>query len=125
MELASPQTFNRYAYCNSDPVNKVDPAGLMLSDIGVYQTWNPQAARGLDYQSVINHTYAQNLSRQQQARQTVGQQTTATFVRGTMSNPALMDDSSGSAEGEGGVEPQGSTGAASLDPCYGNKGMRI
>ncbi|HEX8720127.1 MAG TPA: RHS repeat-associated core domain-containing protein [Pyrinomonadaceae bacterium] len=81
MELASPQTFNRYAYCNSDPVNKVDPAGLMLSDIGVYQTWNPQAARGLDYQSVINHTYAQNHSRQQQARQTSTQRNNAAFVR--------------------------------------------
>ena len=38
MSLSSPQSFNRYSYVNGDPVNKVDPTGLMLSDIGVYQT---------------------------------------------------------------------------------------
>ena len=35
MELASPQSFNRYSYVNNDPVNHVDPTGLMLSDIGL------------------------------------------------------------------------------------------
>lgn len=41
MTLAEPQSFNRYTYVNNDPVNKVDPLGLALSDIGVYQTTNP------------------------------------------------------------------------------------
>jgi hypothetical protein len=36
--------FSRYSYVNNDPVNKVDPLGLMLSDIGVYQTENPEVA---------------------------------------------------------------------------------
>ena len=45
MSIGSPQSFNRYSYVNNDPVNKVDPTGLMLSDIGVYQTANPEAAR--------------------------------------------------------------------------------
>ena len=45
MSPAGPQSFNRYAYVNNDPVNKTDPAGLMLSDIGVYQTENAAAAR--------------------------------------------------------------------------------
>jgi hypothetical protein len=40
MTIASPQSFNRYSYVNNDPVNKVDLLGLMLSDIGVYQTTN-------------------------------------------------------------------------------------
>lgn len=30
--LTDPQTFNRYAYVNNDPVNFIDPAGLLPSD---------------------------------------------------------------------------------------------
>lgn len=30
----SPQTFNRYAYCNNDPVNQTDPLGLMAASQG-------------------------------------------------------------------------------------------
>jgi len=45
MTTADPQSFNRYSYVNNDPVNLVDPSGLMLSDIGVYQTGNPECAR--------------------------------------------------------------------------------
>ncbi len=48
MTLAEPQSFNRYTYVNNDPVNHVDPTGLMLSDIGVYQTENPAVARMVD-----------------------------------------------------------------------------
>ena len=29
MSVASPQTFNRYSYVNNDPVNQVDPSGLI------------------------------------------------------------------------------------------------
>lgn len=41
MTLADPQSFNRYSYVNNDPINHVDPLGLALADIGVYQTSNP------------------------------------------------------------------------------------
>jgi RHS repeat-associated protein len=34
MELSSPQTFNRYAYCNNDPANLTDPRGLMAASAG-------------------------------------------------------------------------------------------
>lgn len=45
MTVDDPQSFNRYTYVNNDPVNLTDPTGLMLSDIGVYQTTNPECAR--------------------------------------------------------------------------------
>lgn len=48
MSATSPQSFNRYSYVNNDPVNLVDPTGLMLSDIGVYQTQNPEVARKIE-----------------------------------------------------------------------------
>lgn len=44
MTIADPQSFNRYAYCDNDPVNKVDLAGLYPADIGFYQTDDPSAA---------------------------------------------------------------------------------
>jgi len=52
MELASPQSFNRYSYVNNDPVNHVDLTGLMLSDIGVFQTNDPAQARAADQESL-------------------------------------------------------------------------
>lgn len=52
MTVADPQSFNRYTYVNNDPVNQVDPTGLKLSDIGVYQTDNPQDARIAEQQSL-------------------------------------------------------------------------
>lgn len=52
MNINSPQSFNRYAYVNNDPVNKVDVTGLMLSDIGVYQTNNPEEAQIAEHQSL-------------------------------------------------------------------------
>lgn len=36
MDPGSPQTFNRYVYCNNDPVNQTDPLGLMAASQG----WN-------------------------------------------------------------------------------------
>src|SRR5947209_819637 len=42
MSLASPQSFNRYAYVNNDPVNKVDPVGLLPASegwSGVQNAW--------------------------------------------------------------------------------------
>ena len=34
MELANPQTFNRYSYVNNDPVNQIDPQGLASKTCG-------------------------------------------------------------------------------------------
>jgi RHS repeat-associated protein len=64
MSATSPQTFNRYTYVNNDPVNKVDPIGLMLSDIGVFQTNDPEEAATVqrksdaDWKKAINKEYA-------------------------------------------------------------------
>ena len=49
----------------NDPVNLVDPTGLMLSDIGVYQTTNERVARGLEYQLVLNLRQMSSQSQQQ------------------------------------------------------------
>jgi RHS repeat-associated protein len=48
MAIADPQSFNRYTYVNNNPVNAVDPLGLMLQDIGVYQTTNPEVVRRVE-----------------------------------------------------------------------------
>jgi hypothetical protein len=48
MSTADPQSFNRDTYCNNDPVNHVDPTGLSLADMGVYQTENPAVADKLN-----------------------------------------------------------------------------
>ena len=47
-DLANPQTFNRYAYVNNDPVNLVDPTGLLpgvcppeMSGPECLSSWNP------------------------------------------------------------------------------------
>jgi hypothetical protein len=81
MELSSPQTFNRYVYCNNDPVNKIDPTGLMLSDIGVYQTGNPGVAHRLDNGVVrLVRDYVAGRTSQAQERQSVTQRTNAAFV---------------------------------------------
>ncbi|HEV2861440.1 MAG TPA: RHS repeat-associated core domain-containing protein [Pyrinomonadaceae bacterium] len=64
MSPADPQSFNRYAYCDNDPVNHTDPTGLMLSDIGVMQTSDPEYARTLQaandasWMNGINEDYA-------------------------------------------------------------------
>jgi RHS repeat-associated protein len=62
MEIADPQSFNRYSYVQNDPVNKVDLLGLMLSDIGIYQTTNERVARGLEYQCVLNLRFSRSQS---------------------------------------------------------------
>jgi RHS repeat-associated protein len=38
MEVANPQTFNRYAYVQNDPVNFVDPLGLMCFNVWLVTT---------------------------------------------------------------------------------------
>jgi len=48
INTSTPQSLNRYTYVNNDPVNRVDPTGLMLSDMGVYQTSNPEVAAKLE-----------------------------------------------------------------------------
>ncbi|HEX7314023.1 MAG TPA: RHS repeat-associated core domain-containing protein, partial [Pyrinomonadaceae bacterium] len=60
MDPGSPQSFNRYTYCNNDPVNKVDPAGLMLIDIGVVQVNSAGEASQLHFLSVHNFRYSVN-----------------------------------------------------------------
>lgn len=60
MSTANPQSFNRYTYCNNDPVNHVDPLGLALADIGIYQTNDPEEAETMqkhfdgEFQSAAN-----------------------------------------------------------------------
>src|SRR6185369_628991 len=46
--VADPQTMNLYAYVANNPVRYVDPTGHMLSDMGVYQTSNPEVARKVE-----------------------------------------------------------------------------
>lgn len=68
MSAVSPQSFNRYSYVNNDPVNSVDPTGLMLSDIGVYQTNDPEEAQKAEHQALrdlqtsVNADYVANHS---------------------------------------------------------------
>lgn len=51
MTIAAPQSFNRYSYVENDPVNKVDPLGLALADIGVVQTDNAAEAHMIERRS--------------------------------------------------------------------------
>lgn len=43
--VLNPQTMNLYAYVANNPLRYIDPTGHMLSDIGVYQTANPEVER--------------------------------------------------------------------------------
>jgi RHS repeat-associated protein len=45
--VLNPQSLNRYSYVENDPLNAVDPTGMMLSDIGIVQTQDEQFARTL------------------------------------------------------------------------------
>ncbi|HKO42308.1 MAG TPA: RHS repeat-associated core domain-containing protein [Pyrinomonadaceae bacterium] len=60
MSLDAPQTLNRYTYVANDPVNKIDPLGLALKDIGVVQTDDPAHARALEEASDYFHKIAVN-----------------------------------------------------------------
>ena len=83
MDPSSPQSFNRYGYVNNDPVNKVDPTGLMLSDIGVYQTDNAAVATRLNWAMVtVLHRYMEGQTGQAQQQQRI-QRLNSSFGRGT------------------------------------------
>jgi RHS repeat-associated protein len=81
IDPSSPQSFNRYAYVNNDPVNKVDPTGLMLSDIGIYQTDNAAVATRLNRATTERiRQYNDWVRTRAQERQTSTQRTNAAFV---------------------------------------------
>jgi RHS repeat-associated protein len=42
--IGDPQSFNRYSYVQNMPLTAVDPTGMALSDMGVYQTNDPYVA---------------------------------------------------------------------------------
>ena len=80
MEASSPQSFNRYTYVNNDPVNKIDPTGLRLIDIGVYQTDNPAVAHRLEKAMVTYlRRYMEGQTGQAQRQQRM-QQRQAQFI---------------------------------------------
>jgi len=58
-DIADPQSFNRYSYVQNMPLTAVDPTGMALSDMGVYQTNDPYVADRL---------YRNSLPRPQQHR---------------------------------------------------------
>lgn len=43
-DIGDPQSFNRYSYVQNMPLTAVDPTGMALSDMGIYQTNNPEVA---------------------------------------------------------------------------------
>lgn len=43
-DIGDPQSFNRYSYVQNMPLTAVDPTGMALSDMGVYQTSDPYLA---------------------------------------------------------------------------------
>ena len=60
MNVTDPQSFNRYTYVNNDPINSVDPQGLALADIGVFQTTDPYEAQMAYRQSMADFLEAIN-----------------------------------------------------------------
>ncbi|HEV2863860.1 MAG TPA: RHS repeat-associated core domain-containing protein [Pyrinomonadaceae bacterium] len=44
MSVADPQSFNRYAYVRNDPVNYIDPLGLLMALCTETTTWNERTA---------------------------------------------------------------------------------
>lgn len=65
--IRNPQTFNRYSYVINSPYKFVDPLGLQLSDIGVFQTTNSLEARAAEYRStqVLRQTLRDEYRRRQ------------------------------------------------------------
>ncbi len=68
--VRNPQTFNRYSYVTNSPYKFVDPLGLSLQDIGVFQTTDGFEARRAEHQALrdqqdtINRQYEQSQNRQ-------------------------------------------------------------
>ena len=50
--ITNPQSFNRYSYVLNTPLTAVDPTGMALSDIGVYQTNDPEDAQKAEHLSL-------------------------------------------------------------------------
>jgi hypothetical protein len=51
-DLTNPQTFNRYSYVSNDPVNFVDPTGLMMNCSSTFG-WDPEAGSRWDPGSLV------------------------------------------------------------------------
>ncbi|HEV2861442.1 MAG TPA: RHS repeat-associated core domain-containing protein [Pyrinomonadaceae bacterium] len=119
MEPASPQSFNRYSYVNNDPVNKVDPTGLMLSDIGVHQTANPAVEARLNRASAAyTARYNEGARARAQERQSGTERANAAFTSGMAegASSTFLNNLSG-----GGSTTTNTSGsqeqAAALTPC--------
>jgi len=51
--IGDPQSFNRYSYVQNTPLTAVDPTGMALWDIGVYQTSNPEVVDKINQKIAI------------------------------------------------------------------------
>ena len=109
MSPADPQSFNRYTYVNNDPVNRVDPLGLMLSDIGVHQTANPAVEARLNRAAVAYAArYNEGVAARAQGRQSGTERANAAFTSGMAADASasFLDNLSGGGAGDGATETQ-------------------
>jgi RHS repeat-associated protein len=92
-DVANPQSFNRYSYVENTPLIAVDPTGMALADMGVYQTANPEVARKVERaedQGIKNWVTKQG--------QTIGQRTSRAWLSRAMN--AAIDKATVTASGE-------------------------